>query len=95
MNSALIQPMMSDPVLETKATNDSKDSFEFLTNQLAVLGGSQQKPETSPRDDIEVLSPAQSHESAEPTAPEVDSNKLELERLRSELDKVTEDFHAV
>ena len=43
MNSALIQPMMSDvqdPKLNL-SPNDTKDSFEFLTKQLAVLGGSE------------------------------------------------------
>lgn len=96
MNSALIQPMMSDvhdPKLNL-CTNDTKDSFEFLTKQLAALGGSDQKSEdlkpTQQDSRDEVLSPAPSHEDSEV---DPDSNLIELERLRSELDRVTSDFH--
>ena len=60
-----------------------------------MLGGSEQKsedlskntPEKESRE--EVLSPEPSHESAEA---DTDSNRVETERLRIELDKVTQDF---
>jgi len=59
-----MQPMMSDPGQETRdrqMISPQKDSFEFLTKQLAVLGGtdhvSEDLSKPSPEKDEEILSP--------------------------------------
>jgi len=56
--------MMSDPGQETRdrqMISPQKDSFEFLTKQLAVLGGtdhvSEDLSKPSPEKDEEILSP--------------------------------------